>query len=109
MASGAPVITSMTSSIPEVVGDAALLVSPNDAEEIANKMALVIESPELRASMVKKGFEQIEKFKWSRVARNTLIIYHEVVNNTTEQGRNRALERCYIPFDQWKKLATLDT
>ncbi|WP_144180789.1 glycosyltransferase, partial [Pseudomonas sp. Kh14] len=55
MACGTPVITSNVSSLPEVVGDAALLVSPENVEEIANAMVSIIEDTELKKKLTSKG------------------------------------------------------
>lgn len=78
MASGAPVVTSNTSSIPEVVGDAALLISPYDILQMSQTLARVIRSPQLRESMRQAGYQQAKRFNWYRVARNILGVYYEV-------------------------------
>ncbi len=69
MKSGCPVIASNTSSIPEVVGDAALLVDPSSAPELTQAMLRVIKEPELRDKLRKKGLIQAEKFSWSASAK----------------------------------------
>jgi glycosyltransferase involved in cell wall biosynthesis len=78
MACGAPVITSSTTALPEVVGDAAVLVSPEDSEELAEAMVRVLEDPVLRAELKAKGFERVRRFTWERVARQTLAVYREL-------------------------------
>jgi len=78
MASGAPVITSNTSSMPEVAGDAALLVDPFKPEEITSAMLRIIADKELKASMISKGFTQAAKFSWKAMARHVLEIYREI-------------------------------
>jgi glycosyltransferase involved in cell wall biosynthesis len=105
MASGSPVVTSMTSSIPEVVGDAAIMVSPYDANQLAEGMAMILGNPELRKEMIAKGYEQVRKFNWYRVARNVLAVYYEVYHD----HRDAKLEDAFIPFDKWKKLVELET
>ena len=65
MASGAPVMTSNTSSLPEVVGDAALLVNPNDKDQIARSLETIVRDPQLRRDMRAKGAAQVKKFKKS--------------------------------------------
>lgn len=72
MKAGAPVITSNVSSLPEVVGDAAILVDPVSAQEIAVAMELIVEDQDLRASLVKKGLKQAEKFSWEKTAKEYL-------------------------------------
>lgn len=68
MQSGIPVITSKTTSLPEVVGDAAILCDPTNIEEISEGMKRVSEDPELRKNMVEKGFEQSKKYSWDQTA-----------------------------------------
>ncbi len=78
MASGAPVITSSTSSMPEVAGDAALLIDPFKPEEITSAMIRIMEDKELKADMVRKGFVQAAKFSWKAMAGRVLDIYREI-------------------------------
>lgn len=67
---GVPAIVSNTSSMPEVAGDAALLVDPNDANDIADKMHLLYKDEALRKKLISNAQEQIKKFDWSRSAEN---------------------------------------
>ncbi len=78
MACGTPVITSNLSSLPEVVGDAALLVNPYDVQEIASAIKKVLTDPKLRESLIKKGFERVKRFSWEKTAKKTLQIYQEI-------------------------------
>jgi glycosyltransferase involved in cell wall biosynthesis len=80
MACGAPVISSNTSSMPEIAGDAALLVDPYRAEEITAAMIRLTSDEPLRKEMVKKGIPQAAKFSWRSMAENVLAIYYEVHN-----------------------------
>lgn len=80
MACGAPVVCSNTSSLPEVVGDAALLVDPRDVGEIANAVERVIGDRNLSNELRTKGFAQATKFSWERTARETLAVYNQVAN-----------------------------
>jgi glycosyltransferase involved in cell wall biosynthesis len=66
MQSGIPVITSNTSSIPEVVGDAGIMLDPYDAEGLAEAFMNVISNENLRNEMIVKGLEQAKKFSWDR-------------------------------------------
>lgn len=79
MANGTPVITSNVSSLPEVVGDAALLIDPMDADSIANAMYRVLHEPELRAELVRRGHERVKAFSWERSVARTHEIYMDVV------------------------------
>ena len=74
MASGVPVVTTLTSSLPEVVGDAALMVSPYNVEQLAETMATVLTNPQIREDLIAKGREHVRKVNWYRVARNTLAV-----------------------------------
>lgn len=75
MSCGCPVIASNTSSIPEVVGDAAIMVNPEDIEGLADAMYRVLTNNELRLKMKKQGLERANKFSWKRCAAETLEVY----------------------------------
>jgi glycosyltransferase involved in cell wall biosynthesis len=75
MACGTPVITSNRSSLPEVVGDAALLVDPNDRAHLADAMARVVEQEPLRKDLRERGLKRAERFTWEETARLTLRVY----------------------------------
>ncbi len=79
MACGAPVICSNAAALPEVVGDAALLVNPRDVGEIANAIERVVTDRALRDELRAKGIARAAKFSWERAARETLAVYHSVV------------------------------
>jgi len=65
---GVPVITSTTTSLPEVAGDAGLLVDPKNSLEIAGAMKRIVEDISLRKSLVEKGYLQMKKFSWGKSA-----------------------------------------
>lgn len=69
---GTPVLCSQTSSLPELAGDAAILVDPLKVEEIASGMARLATDTTLRDSLVQKGYQQAAKFTWKRAAELTL-------------------------------------
>jgi len=79
MAAGTPVITSNVSSLPEVVGDAALLINPLDPSAIAGAMARVLEDRALRADLIRRGFERVKSFSWQEAAARTHAAYCDVV------------------------------
>jgi len=81
MACGAPVITSNTSSMPEVAGSAALLINPLDEGELTTALEKILANKPLREEMRKKGFIQEKKFSWERCAAETLEVYKKVYNN----------------------------
>ena len=79
MASGTPVITSNVSSLPEVVGDAAVLVNPLDAEAIAQAMARVLADARLRRELIARGLERAQTFRWADAAAQTRAVYAQVL------------------------------
>jgi glycosyltransferase involved in cell wall biosynthesis len=78
MAAGAPVVTSSTSSLPEVVGDAALLVDPADAAAIASAMARVLGDARLRDELIRRGHERVKAFSWERSVARIRQVYREL-------------------------------
>jgi glycosyltransferase involved in cell wall biosynthesis len=75
MVCGTPVITSNISSMPEVAGDAAILVDPYDVEALAEAMHGVLTDKGLRESLVKKGLERVKQFSWEKCAEETIKVY----------------------------------
>ena len=78
MACGAPVVTSKVSSLPEVTGDAAVLVDPYDVESITDGIARVLTDPALREELRVKGIARSREFSWERSVSRTREIYQEV-------------------------------
>jgi glycosyltransferase involved in cell wall biosynthesis/ubiquinone/menaquinone biosynthesis C-methylase UbiE len=78
MACGAPVITSNTSALPEVVGDAAILIDPHNSEELCQAMKAVLSDGDLRLKMRQQSLKRARFFSWERVAQETLAVYQEV-------------------------------
>jgi len=85
MAHGTPVVTSNTSSLPEVVGKAAVLVNPENVFEISRALHRVLMDQPLREKMKKAGMERAEKFSWEASVRRMLEVYAEVA--ATRQRR----------------------
>jgi glycosyltransferase involved in cell wall biosynthesis len=83
MAAGAPVITSNVSSLPEVVGDAALLIDPMDAGALADAMARVLGDARLAAELIRRGRERVKTFSWERSVARVREVYVEVAGATT--------------------------
>lgn len=77
MACGVPVITSNTTSLPEITGGAALLVDPNKADQIADAMIRIMSSESLRRQMRERGLEHVKAFTWENWARGHLKAYRE--------------------------------
>jgi glycosyltransferase involved in cell wall biosynthesis len=78
MACGCPVITSNTSSLPEVVGDAGIMINPNNVDALADAMYRVLTNKGLRQDMIKKGLKRAKMFSWEKTAKETLRVYEEV-------------------------------
>lgn len=78
MALGTPVLSSRTSSIPEVVGGAAVLVDPNDDEEIAKGLEKLWKDASFRSELIAKGKERVKLFDWKKTAEKTLRVYQGV-------------------------------
>jgi glycosyltransferase involved in cell wall biosynthesis len=80
MACGTPVITSNCSSIPEVAGDAALLVDPYDVGAIADALRRLLVANALRADLVARGYTQAACFTWARTAGQLRAVYEQLLN-----------------------------
>ncbi len=78
MACGTPVMTSNVSSLPEVAGDAALLVDPTDQEAITGALRRLIGDETLRQTLIARGYEQAARFSWTRAARELKNIYSQL-------------------------------
>ncbi len=85
MACGTPVIASNVSSIPEVAGDAALLVDPLSVDAIAAAIEDVVSSPDLATDLVSRGYAQAAQFTWERAATQLVQIYTSLL----ETGKGR--------------------
>ena len=77
MACGTPVVTSSTSSLPEVAGDAALLVDPEDPEALGEALVRLTTDEALRRDLSRRGLARARVFSWERTARETAAVYHE--------------------------------
>ncbi|MBC7926570.1 MAG: glycosyltransferase family 4 protein [Bryobacteraceae bacterium] len=75
MATGTPVVTSSVSSLPEVVGNAAVIVNPENVFDIARGIREVLLDPALRTRLIAAGAEQARRFSWKRTAENVLDVY----------------------------------
>ncbi len=68
MACGTPVLTSNNSSLPEVAGDAAIMVNPHHTAEIAAGIIALVTNPLLRHELITKGYQQVNRFSWECTA-----------------------------------------
>jgi glycosyltransferase involved in cell wall biosynthesis len=79
MACGCPAIVSSVSSMPEVCGDAAYYVAPDDVQSIAGGMNIVLTDDNLKRSLIEKGLNRAKLFTWENTARATLEVFDEVL------------------------------
>ena len=79
MACGVPVITSNVSSLPEVAGDAAFMVTPRRVDELVQSLRVVLHDETLRQDMRKRGLRRAALFSWEQTARQTLAVYERTV------------------------------
>lgn len=91
MACGTPVITSNTSSLPEVVGDAALMVDPYDVEGLAAAMERALTDGAWRADLRRRGLEHASRYTWEFAAKEVLAVYKSVLQRTASPIRSYSL------------------
>jgi hypothetical protein len=90
MACGTPVVASRTTSIPEVVGDAGVLVDPTDIADLANGMRQVLQNRSLHHDLCEKGLRRARTFSWKSTAQLTLAAYAEAYDRWRREGaRNK--------------------
>jgi glycosyltransferase involved in cell wall biosynthesis len=82
MQCGAPVIAGNKTSLPEVVGDAGLLIDPFDERELAQAIARVIDNPDFGAQLRVKGLARAKTFNWTTTARLTLQAYERAAGQS---------------------------
>jgi glycosyltransferase involved in cell wall biosynthesis len=88
MACGTPVLCSNVSSLPEVAGEAALLVDPIDVKSMAETMNRLLQDEGLRTQLVKRGFQQVRRFSWERCARETLAVLEASISACPRERSN---------------------
>lgn len=87
MAHGTPVLTSNTSSLPEVVGNAAVLVNPENVFEMRRALQRVLLDQNLRDKLKQRGYEQVQKFSWEASARAVLDAYKEILDRRSGKSK----------------------
>jgi glycosyltransferase involved in cell wall biosynthesis len=83
MSQGTPVVTSSVSALPEAVGNAAVLVNPENVFDIARGLRQVLLDDEFREELVRRGYKQVQRFSWDRSAQKVLQVYRRV---TSQRG-----------------------
>jgi len=86
MACGTPVITSSSSSLPEVAGDAAITVDPRDVPALAEAIGRVMADAMLREEMRQAGLRQARRFSWSKAAAETAAVYRRALRGGADDG-----------------------
>lgn len=86
MSAGVPVVTSNVSSMPEIAGEAALLVDPFDVESIAAALMRLLADEALTRRLVALGQARVRHFSWERAARETFAVYARILGRTDERG-----------------------
>lgn len=82
MASGVPVVSSNVSSLPEVIGEAGILIDPYNINEISEGIAQVLNNPYWQGLLKKRGTARAEQFNWHKTARETLNFFEKTVNES---------------------------
>jgi glycosyltransferase involved in cell wall biosynthesis len=80
MACGIPVVTSNISSMPEVAGDAALLIDPYDVDALADALRRLLTDESLRSDLIRRGFDQAACFTWDRAAQQLSDVYRRLLS-----------------------------
>ncbi|MHB1864858.1 MAG: glycosyltransferase family 4 protein [Candidatus Saccharimonadales bacterium] len=78
---GAPVVSSNATCLPEVYGDSVEYFDPLDTKDMANAISRVLNNKKLKDKLIKKGYDQVAKYSWERMARQTLVVYKKALND----------------------------
>ncbi|MBZ0307998.1 MAG: glycosyltransferase family 4 protein, partial [Anaerolineae bacterium] len=81
MACGTPVLTSTVSSMPEVAGDAAVLVNPYEVEALSDGLRVLLTDTSLRETLIERGFQQARRFSWQKAAQELKAIYQTLLES----------------------------
>jgi glycosyltransferase involved in cell wall biosynthesis len=79
MACGCPVVVSNVSALPEICGDAAVYINPDDTQSIADGVKRALEDEILRSDLIERGYRRVKEFTWEKTARETLRIFDEIL------------------------------
>ncbi|MEK7534905.1 MAG: glycosyltransferase family 1 protein [Patescibacteria group bacterium] len=79
-ASGVPVVTSNISSLPEVVGDAGVLVDPRNPDELVSAIERILSDEKLASELIQKGLERVKQYSWRQMATSTLAVYGDAIS-----------------------------
>ena len=90
MANGCPVISSNTTSLPEVVGDAGLLFAPDDTDGVSQAMLRLLRDQRFRDELRRRGMEQAKKFSWEKTAQKTIAVWEQMLGITSMNGQTQS-------------------
>ncbi len=79
MACGTPVVTSNVSSLPEVAGEAAIMIDPYDLDALTDALRRIVDDSALRENLIQKGFSRIQDFSWDKSAQQLARIYADLL------------------------------
>ena len=82
MARGVPVACSNTGSLPEILGEAAVYFNPLDIGDMTEKIKKTLSNDRAKKDLIEKGFEQVKKYNWGKMAKETLGVYKSIVIQT---------------------------
>ncbi len=80
MSHGAPVVSSNATCLPEIYGEAAIYFDPKNIEDMASAINQMLVDDELREAIKKRGLDQVKKYSWAKMAKETLTIYEKALN-----------------------------
>jgi glycosyltransferase involved in cell wall biosynthesis len=86
MHAGAPVLAASTTALPEVVGDAGILVDPDDAQEWSRQMRTMIDKPDLRADLAARGHTRVATFSWQRTVDVITDAYRRAISGVVPEA-----------------------
>ncbi len=82
MTQGAPVVSSNTTCLPEIYGDAAHYFDPTDIDDMASKISDILDDEALRAKLIRNGYSQVKKYSWAKTAKQTLAVYQQALRQS---------------------------
>ena len=98
MACGLPVVCSNAASLPEVVGEAALMNDPEDALGLSEKVLAILNNEDIRKKLIQKGFKNIKRFSWRNNIEQTVQLYEEVLKKSDEKTKKIVFFHRKMPF-----------
>lgn len=78
MKRGIPVVCSNAGALPEILENSAIYFNPLDVDDIAEKMYSILSNERIKKALIQKGYEQVKKYSWEKMAKETLRVYKEI-------------------------------